>query len=88
MDGDKSKAANEVYKTAATAEEVINKAPEPQEENSEEKQPEEPIQSIDTPAVQEMKKKELTPEEQLAQGDGTYDSDDDEDEDVNGDGEL
>jgi dynein assembly factor 3, axonemal len=41
---------------------------------------EEPIQSIDTPAVKKMKKKELTMEEQLAQGDGKYDSDDDEDE--------
>merc|ERR1712054_362938 len=50
------------------------------EQKGEEIVEEEPIQSIDTPAVKKMKKKELTLEEQLAQGDGKYDSDDDEDE--------
>ena len=87
VDGDKSKAANEIYKTTATAEEVTDKTPDPQEENVEEKQPEEHIESIDTPAVRKMKTKELTPEEQLAQGDGKYDSDDDEDEDESEQGE-
>ena len=80
VDGDKSKAANEIYKTTTTTEEVSDESPVPEKESNEEKQPEEPIQSIDTPAVREMKTKKLTPEEQLAQGDGKYDSDDDEDE--------
>ena len=53
------------------------------EQKGEEIVEEAPIQSIDTPAVKKMKKKELSLEEQLAQGDGKYDSDDDEDDEEN-----